>query len=167
MALVVEDGTIVTDAESYISVADADVLIASRGGDAAWTALDTIAKEVQLRLSTEYLDLNYCYVGAVVDIDQSLGWPRQGITGIEDTEIPTLLKKALVVLAVDSIGNDLYINEVPSAGGEIKSQFDKLDVLETKTEYFSGGSSSTQNGFTEVDRLIDPLTVNINLIYRG
>ena len=167
MALIVEDGTLVADAESYLSVADADVIIASRGGDAAWTALDTISKEVQLRLSTEYLDLNYCYVGSVTSTDQSLEWPRQGITGVDSDEIPTLLKKALAVLAVDSIGSDLYITEAPSAGGEIKSQFDKLDVLETKTEYFSGGSSSTQNKFTEVDRLVKPLTVNSNLIYRG
>ena len=46
MALMIEDGTIVTDAEAYISVANADTYLAKFGKDAVWSTKTVQQKEV-------------------------------------------------------------------------------------------------------------------------
>ena len=52
MSLVVEDGTGKADAESYISVADADTYHSNRG-NTDWAALTTTEKEQLLRGATD------------------------------------------------------------------------------------------------------------------
>lgn len=153
MALIVEDGTIVTDAESYLSVADADTIIDERGGNSKWDALTTAQKEVQLRLSTEYLDSNYNFVGDMVEYTQPLSWPRSGLDRYASNEIPDDVKKALAVLSYQSIDNPLYTIESVD-NGAIKSEMSKLDVLETKVEYYSGGSGISQTVFNEVRNIL-------------
>lgn len=153
MALIVEDGTVVDNAESYLSVADADIIIDERGGNSKWDALTTAQKEVQLRLSTEYLDSNFTFVGEMVECTQPLSWPRNGLDRYASDEIPDDVKKALAVLSYQSIDNPLYTVETAD-NGAIKSEMSKLDVLETKVEYFSGGSGVTKTVFNEVKNIL-------------
>jgi hypothetical protein len=54
MTLTVEDGTGKADAESYISVADADTYFTARN-NATWAALSTSDKEAALRKATDYM----------------------------------------------------------------------------------------------------------------
>ena len=58
MALIVEDGTGVSGAESYISVVDADDYHTNHG-NTSWGSADTTAKEIALRKASEYLDGKY------------------------------------------------------------------------------------------------------------
>lgn len=162
MALIVEDGTIVDGAESYISVADASTIITNRGGSAEWDALTETQKEVQLRLATEYIDDNYKFLGCLVEPTQPLQFPRTGLAKYDSDEIPSEILKATSVLAYKSISNPLYKIEDQS-NGAIKSQFDKLDVLETKTEYYSGGTGSAQIVFSEVKKILSDLTLGKTL----
>ena len=74
MALVVEDGTGLSTAESYISVADADTYHSDRG-NALWTGTDAV-KEEALRQATEYLDATYDWKGSISLTTQALNWPR-------------------------------------------------------------------------------------------
>ena len=53
MTLVIEDGTGKSNAESYISVADADTYHSNRG-NTDWAALTTAEKERLLRIATDY-----------------------------------------------------------------------------------------------------------------
>jgi len=163
MALIVEDGTIIEDAESYISVADADAELAKRGGDDEWDQLTVTNKEVQLRLATEYIDNTYSFIGCRVSADQELSWPRGG-TKYDTNVIPKSVKRATAVLAASSIDLPLYTSLV-ATGGTIKKTKDKLDVLETEIEYFEGGGN-TQTGFTEVDSILKSVTVGTSA-YRG
>ena len=59
MVLIVEDGTGKADAESYLSVADADTYHTKHGDSADWDGASTGDKEEALRMGTQYLDATY------------------------------------------------------------------------------------------------------------
>lgn len=77
MALVIEDGTVVTGANSYIDVAEAKAFAAARGVD---LGNDDVVTEQRLLIAMDYLEsLNY--KGVRTDPDkQLLSWPRTGVT---------------------------------------------------------------------------------------
>jgi len=73
MAFIVEDGTGVTDANSYQTVDAFREYWTDRG--VTFTVLDSKI-ESWLILSTDYADENNSFIGYQVDTDQSLEWPR-------------------------------------------------------------------------------------------
>lgn len=75
MAIIVEDGTGLADAESFASVAEADAYCTLRGL-ADWAALTTGAKEAALVNATEYLSDAFDWVGERLTDEQALAWPR-------------------------------------------------------------------------------------------
>lgn len=102
MALIVEDGTGLANAEAYISVADADTYFAARG-DTVWAALTEAAKEQALRKGADYLE-GYRWKGERYTATQALSWPRayvvvDGYT-LDADELPTALVRANAELAV-------------------------------------------------------------------
>lgn len=84
MALIVEDGSGMSTAESYASVAEADSYFSKRN-NADWDALDLPVKEACLRLATDYMVGTYRlrWKGRRRIIYQRLDWPRVGVV-IED-----------------------------------------------------------------------------------
>jgi hypothetical protein len=65
------------DANSYVTVAQADAFFAGELGTAAWDALTTAAaKERALRAATTWLDRIETYVGTRTTEVQALKWPR-------------------------------------------------------------------------------------------
>src|SRR5690606_27756416 len=89
MALIVEDGTGLPNAEAYISVADADSYFAKRG-NSAWAALTVDAKEVALRLGADYMAAVYGprWCGERLTDTQALDWPR------DEQGVPEAVKRA-------------------------------------------------------------------------
>lgn len=83
MALVVETGEGLPDAEVYISVADAEAYLASRG-NTAWGELSEPAKEASLRQAADYLAAMYGrrWCGHRATDGQALDWPRTGHDGV-------------------------------------------------------------------------------------
>lgn len=77
MALIVEDGTGMPNAESYVSVATADAYHAAMG-NTEWAEAETTAKEVALRRGTQYIDTRYAFVSEPRNATQALAWPRVG-----------------------------------------------------------------------------------------
>lgn len=81
MALIVEDGTGKTDAESFISVSDATAYHAARG-NAAWAALasDTVREQL-LRKATDAMTQMFSgrWAGTRVSSTQALDWPRYNV----------------------------------------------------------------------------------------
>lgn len=121
MSLIVEDGSNVTGAESYISVADADAYHVKRG-NTSWGTLTAEAKEVLLRKSTDYMVQTYRtqWAGARKYDDQALDWPRYDVPKFDspsgygvypayydDTIVPGEVKVACAELAFKAIGTDL------------------------------------------------------------
>lgn len=109
--LIVEDGTKVSNAESYASVAQASSYLAARGLT-AWE--DVEEKEVALRKATDFMTQTYRlgWKGLRVDPLQSLDWPRSGVLVAEghlvsSTIVPHEVRVACIELALKVTVEDL------------------------------------------------------------
>lgn len=150
MALVVETGAGLANANAYVDVAFVDAY-AGIMGLAAWLALNTTAKETAIARATMHVNdgNRYPYVGVKRTQEQALLWPREGAVerdgqAIASTSIPYQLKNATAELA-GLLGTGTSTQTVVSTSGAIKRE--KVDVLET--EYFS---SEEITGSTLLDR---------------
>lgn len=159
MSLIVEDGTIIAGAESYLSVADADIYHANRGA-AAWAALGTPAKEQALRKATDFMLGSYRsrWKGYRKDGTQTLDWPRtfvylepfvHGIVGtypylVSDLIVPVEVKNACAELA-------LIASATPLAPNLTRSKL-RVRVGPIETEYEKGAPEYTR--FRAVDLML-------------
>ena len=115
LSFVVEDGTGVSGATSYVALADADQYVENRPHhehSAVWNAAADSSKHGALIAATAYLDAMYNFKGTKADGDNELSWPRMSAYDREgyailETEIPTALKDACVELAMRAISEDL------------------------------------------------------------
>jgi hypothetical protein len=135
MALIVEDGTGLSTAESYISVADASTYFTARAVT-AWAALDTDAlREAALRKATEYMIATYRsrWQGTRKTEDQALCWPRYDVTVewylVADDSVPEIVKRACCELALKAstaeLNPDLTQGVLEEIIGPIKTVYDK------------------------------------------
>lgn len=164
MALIVEDGTGLATAESYISVADADTYIASyKGADTTWDAATDGAKEIAARQATKYLDGVYKWQGEIYAAAQALDWPRNYIyndRGLMETGIPTALEQAtaeMMFLIITGVTITVDVDR------ESQVKREKIDVIET--EYEAGASQ--QPSFPIVNRLLSNFVISSGSIARG
>lgn len=136
MALVHEDGTGKTDAESFISVADADTRRTNLGSDAGWTAATTAQKEAALRKGTEYMEQAYRsrWKGNRHTTDQALSWPRNsvvvdGFVVIDSDVVPAEVKNACADLALkaldEALAPDLERGVIREKVGPIETEYDR------------------------------------------
>lgn len=152
MALVVEDGTGLSTADSYISLADARSYAIKYGF--ALPADDTEA-EVYLRLGAKYVDLKengFC--GYRLVDDQSLAWPRTesynnfGQT-IAEGVIPVQLGYAQVYAAYEfSLGTDVR------ASDDGKSIASEEVTGAVAVSYFNNGKTG---GIVQITKCLDAL----------
>lgn len=101
MTLVVEDGTGLSTANAYISVADFAAYHSARNNVAA-AALSTAEIEAAIIYATVWMDARYSWRGDIVDDDQALGLPTED--GEDDqgrniTGLPTRVANACAELA--------------------------------------------------------------------
>lgn len=153
MALTVEDGSVVSGAESYISVADADTYH-SNLGNTAWDALTTAQKEQSLRKATNYMLGRYGndWLGYRVGSTQLLDWPRKfvplpdllSVEYISDSVVPDAVKNACASLALRASSETLLPDEEQAVVRE------KVDVIETQYSEHS----PTRKRYTEVDLML-------------
>lgn len=129
MTIIVEDGSDVPDANSYVSLDNARTYAVSRG---FVLPSDDALATVNLMLAMDYLEAQSLrYQGEKTSADQSLQWPRKYVTvdrrAFPEDQIPKQLVTAQCWLACQSgTGVDLMPNYV---GVGIKSE--KLGPLET------------------------------------
>jgi hypothetical protein len=147
MAFTVEDGTIVADATSYVTLAYADGYFAiDINASANWSALVDADKEKYLMAATRILDQKVRWKGVKVDETSALRWPRSGVYDrdnilIDDTEIPDQLKEVVCEMA-----KYLLSGEDPTVGiGAEAIKRIKADVVEV--EYQDGMMQTTVPSF--------------------
>ncbi len=87
MALIVEDGSVVPNADSYISVADATTYFENHGDPQLWPNSHQDIKEGALRYATTTIDGMFRWTGEVFSLPQPLGWPRTAATDNENRTI--------------------------------------------------------------------------------
>jgi len=168
MALVVETGSGMANAESYASVAEADAYHVAHSASAVWSAALTADKERCLRLATQYLDIRYGlrWVGLRANLAQALDWPRSSardvdssiLGGISDcegfvlpsTQIPPAVKAATAEAALRFLSGQDLLTDLSNPAGVRESSVNVGPVTET-TVYFQ------PNGPTAVYQVIDGL----------
>ena len=135
MSLIVEDGSIVTGAESYITVAEASTYHSNRG-NATWAALTSDAvREQCLRKATDFMRQAYRsrWQGYKVNEDQALDWPRYGVEvegyAVDSDIVPTEIKNACAELALKAsaaeLNPDLTQGVLSEQVGSIQVTYDK------------------------------------------
>jgi hypothetical protein len=151
MAIVVEDGSIVAGANSYITSAQYAAILDDFG-----LFDSTGCAESNLKSAAQYLEtFRTRYHGQKVSGDQRLQWPRRGvwIDGfyLLQTIIPEQLKIAQALMAYAlSQGQSAFNN---SAGKEIISQ--SVDVI--SVTYSDTGAANAQPMFGQVEAQLAPL----------
>lgn len=143
MSLIVEDGSGVAGAESYISVAAALTYFSNRG-NTVWTGLSTPTQEQSLRLATDYMTQMYHdrWAGFRYNVNQSLDWPRVWVpifdvassygptpNFVSPTIVPQLIQNACAELAsransLGSLAPDIDRIEQVVQIGPIKVEYD-------------------------------------------
>ena len=131
MALVVEDGTAKSDADSYVSVSTASSYFADHGSPAAWSSASGGAKDAALRYAAVWMDGNWNWVGEIVTGTQARSWPRYGAEDHEYRDIaydsvPQRIQDAQCELALVHL-TDALNAVTDTSGAELKSI--KLDVM--------------------------------------
>ena len=133
MALVVEDGTAKSDAESYVSISEVDSYFSLRGV-ADWDGLPaspspTAAQEAILRKATEYIDQCYAdlFKGSRVSDTQALAWPRDCVevdgVYLASNALPVALKRATCEAA-----------KLIASGEDVAPVLERGNRIKTKTE---------------------------------
>lgn len=156
---VVEDGSGLSTANSYCTVAFADDYHAKFGSPAAWTALTTPQKEAYLRQASQALDLRYGlrWGGVKANEDQAMDWPRDWAydadgRAIGSTTMPTRLKQAAAYAALLVVQEyDLMPGVVE--GADISSESKSVGGLSKSVSYVGGGKPATPQ-FSKLDRML-------------
>jgi hypothetical protein len=156
VALIVEDGSVVSGADSYVSIADCTTYHAAQGNP-AWAAAAEADQETALRRATKWLDNYYRgrWTGVKSDEDQALAWPRSQAVdedgcSIDDDEIPQVVKDAACEAALRALSATLD----PDIS-RIKS---RVKVGPIEVDYDLGSPPWTE--FAIIARLLSGLTTS-------
>lgn len=121
MTLLVEDGTGIPGAESYLAVAGLRAYCTKWGHDLGAATDETL--ETRLRVAAGFIDTVFRYKGSKLTAAQSLEFPRLGLTdwgGLEVTGVPLRVTNACAELAFKSLSSPLY--QDLDRGGMISSK---------------------------------------------
>jgi hypothetical protein len=166
VALIAEDGTIVTGANSYSTREAASAYHAARD-NSAWFGLTSAEMDAALIKATDYLTQKYNarWKGIKINLTQPLDWPRAGVvtedfrdptTGpssiirdqlsflFPEDEVPQEVVDSTAILALETIEGDLLASQ--SRGGDIK----RVKAGSAEVEWFQNASSDSRN-FPAVD----------------
>lgn len=151
MTLIVEDGTIVANANSYVSDDDYTTYSSARGYT---IGADATTREQEILKAMDYIEsYRDQFKGLKVSADQPLQWPRYSVYldgfQLDSNFIPTELKRAVMEAAILSRSTSL----VPSGGVQnVQSE----SIGELSVSYYSGGSYQTVQ-MKNVDQFLDCL----------
>lgn len=170
MSFIVEDGSLVDNANSYVSVEYANSYFEDKG-NVLWTSLTTEQIESRLVIATQYIDTIYFnkFKGNIVSDKQSLAFPRDYF--IKDDKmlyfIPKRLKDACCEYALNVNEETMSLTttfDTSDTSGEIKRKKEVVGALQTETEYFSSSSNAKVelSVYVLADNLIKPLLKTAN-----
>lgn len=156
-AFVVEDGTARSDANSYCSVAVADIYHQRYGNPAAWSGATTAVKQEALRIATRAADERYGlrWSGIQSTGTQALAWPRNYATDlfgreISSTAVPTALQNWVARAALLHIGGTTLIPDTQTEA-VIASETKAMAGGFSKAVTYRGGKSP-ETQFPSLDR---------------
>ena len=172
MAFTVEDGTIVANANAYITVAEFKAYHDEVGNSYAALADDTAIEQAIVK-ATRYVERRWGnrFRGTIQDTDQVLSFPRlylQDRYGRLLTGIPTVLKDAIAIYALASASGALEPEPTVQENGQtLKRVREKVGPIETETEYSDDASVDVTRLIPEADRLIQQLVFGVGGVVRA
>ena len=102
--------------------------------------------------SVDFIDANYNFKGEQVDEAQPMKLPTD-LVAIAD------ISNGSAQAAWQALNSELFISPTANSDGKVIKQRDKLDVLETETEYSEKSAAYYKHDTTQIDRLLKPYTV--------
>jgi hypothetical protein len=153
--IIIEDGTGIENANSYVTVEEATIYALNRG-----TVLSSNADVISALLikATDYIEtFEYDFIGEKTNSIQSLSWPRidayVGETlAYSETQIPKLLKNAICQAVIAQVSN---IDLLPNYSA---TEFVKKEVVgPITTEYSDPISIGLTPKLTGVSAMLAPL----------
>jgi hypothetical protein len=158
MALVVEDGTGKSNADSYVSLVEAETYFTNLNILAWLDNDDDTAKEGALREATKYLDRSYNFIGSIFSTSQSLNWPRESVYDSQGREfdevVPQAVKDATCELALNALSGRLVSN-VSNSNYVTREKVGDIEV-----EYAEGAPTNVE--YTYVDSILNDFLLSNN-----
>ena len=160
--LIIEDGSVVAGANSFITVAEWETYLSLYGKSATGTEDE---KETNLIKAQRAISTRYSFDGVIVEQTQSTCLPRnwsrkiKGFT-IASNAVPQDFKDAQAELAYDiQEGADPFANATGGVLGPLTGDKAKAGPVETEKTYGSGGTSydpRAMSNHTAVNALLRP-----------
>lgn len=168
MTLIVEDGTGLSTAESFCSIADATSYHAKYGNE-AWLSQPDSEREIHLRRATQFLEAEFRgrWKGIRVKTEQALAWPRYDVCDedeawVSSSAVPVQVRDATAILALISATETL----VPDLeAGAVKRERVKVGDIEEETEYV--GAKRERKSYTLAEQMLRPLLEPAGRLYRA
>lgn len=165
VTLVVENGTGLSTANTYISNADADTYFGSHLYATAWTGATEANQDIALAMSTRLIDDNFRFDGKKSSDTQALSFPRYGVSedGYEllATTIPQSLKDATAefakwLIAEDRTAEDDTVGFKSLKAGSLSMEIDPGDrsatIPDVVRDMIAEYSKPTSGGLVTVTR---------------
>lgn len=160
--LIVEDGSCVANANSYVTLEEADKYQRTRNR-ADWLELEDNQKASCILQATQYIDGIYNWKGRAKYEEQFLAFPRVAITDLNGFDvshiIPSKLKVAVYEAAYHGFKEDLFTVYDSSTGNIKRDKKVVSGAVESEVEYFNSKESDVDfvSRFTILDSILKGL----------
>ena len=165
MSLIVEDGTQVANANTYVSDSDYTTYATARG---ATVGADATAREIELIKAMDYIEsFRNDFQGRKTSSTQALQFPRIGVYidgySINSDSIPGELQRAQMEAAIINNSTDILPGAVTTTPTQ-NVQKEKVGSIEK--EYFDQGQAVTTVNLTSVMVYLQPLMFDVKQLIR-
>lgn len=158
VSFIVENGTGLVNANSYVSVQEAtDYFSVDAFENPGWSSLAQVEKEYLLIKATRFLDNYYDYLGDKVFQAASLRWPRSGVVDLDGNTVssnivPVAIKNAVCEFAHALITEDL--GEEPDDRGLQSLKVSSIELVFDKTDKKGYVPLKTRNWLRGYGRMV-------------
>lgn len=155
MAFIVEDGTIVDNANAYVTTIFVDSYFSDRN-DALWAGSSSVKQGAIVR-ATDYIDIRFgsSLIGNVVNSTQPLKFPR--IISGTNVGVPLAIQKACAEYAKIALSQLLIITPAIAIDGlPISKTVTKIGPIEDTIEYDNNIPALTIRPYPTGDLYLNP-----------
>ena len=155
--LIVEDGTVVEDANAYATIAFVDAYHELRA-NVDWTNATVAGKVAAIVQATDYIDSRWRFVGTRADEDQTLEWPRDDATDAngydQEDNVPLVVQQVMADYALRALSAPLMPDPTidEENGKFITYKREKVGPLEEETRYSEYRGRVTIRPYPTADR---------------
>jgi len=146
---VVEDGTGLSNATSYIAIADANQYVEDYVADSTdWSAASDDVKKQALNVASQFIDLQYVPLqGVRLKEAQALNWPRAYVTdrdgySVDSDIVPQRVEYATVEVALYFVSNGEVYSQLDSEG-RLQAQRITIDVITIQKQWSGSNPQSS------------------------